>query len=84
MEEEGIQNNPYDQVNQGRHSYIELWFLTITDQEHHSLQQYLALSKSMQLVSHIQVHVKAHVSILHMILSIIFLCTWLHWKYSYI
>jgi len=37
MEEEFIHNDPYEQVNQGHPSYIELWFLKITEQEHHSL-----------------------------------------------
>lgn len=30
MEKEEMKNDPDEQVNQGHHIYIELWFLTIT------------------------------------------------------
>ena len=84
MVEEDMKNDPDQQKDQGHHNYIEIWFQTVTKLQHHSLPQLcLILSKSNHLVSEIQVHVKAYISSLHIILSIILMCTWLHWKYSY-
>ncbi len=81
---EDINNDPNEQANQGHQKYIEVWFQKINKMEHHSLlQHFLISSKSKNLVSNIQVHVKEYVLSLHMSLSITLLCTWLHWKYSY-
>ena len=84
MVEEYMKNDPDQKKDQGNHSYIEIWFQTVTKLQHHSLPQlYLILSKSNHLVSEIQVHVKAYIASLHIILFVILMCTWLHWKYSY-
>ena len=84
MVEQDMKNNPDKQENQGNQSYIEVWFQKINKMEHHSLLQLcLILSKTNHLVSEIHVHAKAYISSLHIIFSIILMCIWLHWKYSY-
>ena len=58
--EEDIQGDPTQQVDQGHHNYIDIWFQTVIKLHHHTLlQQYLIQSQSNKFISHIQVHVKA-------------------------
>jgi len=84
MEEEDIQDDPNQQVDQGHHNYIEIWFQTVTKLQQHSLLKLrLISSKSKHFITQIQVHVKAYISSLHIIFFVILMCTWLHWKYSY-
>ena len=68
---------------QGRQDYIESWFNSVIGFQCSIIQHLLTSSKSRQLASHIQVHIKECLSNLHMSLSIILLQTWFHWKYSY-
>ena len=68
---------------QGRQDYIESWFNSVIGFQCSIIQYLLTSSKSRQLASHIQVHIKECLSNLHMSLSIILLQTWFHWKYSY-
>ena len=82
MVEEDIQNDPDEQVNQGHHNYIEIWFQTIME-HHYFHQKFFTSSQSKQLFSHILVYIKAYISNPHMSLFVILLRTWLHWKYSY-
>jgi len=84
MVEEDMKNDPNQQVDQGRHNYIEIWFQTIIKLSQYPLLQLcLISSKSSHLISQIQVNVKAYISTLHISFSTILMCTWLHWKYSY-
>ena len=68
---------------QGRQDYIESWFHSVIGFQCSIIQYLLRSSKSRQLASHIQIHIKEFLSNLHMSLSIILLQTWFHWKYSY-
>ena len=84
MIEGDMKNDPDQQKDQGYQSYIEIWFQTVTKLQQYSLPQLcLTPSKSNHLVSEIQIAVKACISSRHIILSLISMCTWLHWKYSY-
>jgi len=84
MIEGDMKNDPNQQEDQGYQSYIEIWFQTVTKLQRYSLPQLcLILSKSNHLVSEIRLPVKACISSLHIILSLILICIWLHWKYSY-
>ena len=82
---EGDTKNDLDQQkDQGYQSYIEIWFQTVTKLQRYSLPQLCLIpSKSDHLVSEIRIAVKGCISSLHIILSLISMCTWLHWKYSY-
>jgi len=72
MVEEYMKNNLDKRSKQGHQSYIEVWLQKIEKMEHHSLLQLcLILSKRNHLVSEIQVYVKAYISSLHIILSVI-------------
>ena len=68
---------------QGRQDYIESWFNSVIGFQSSIIQYILTSSKSRQLASHIQVHIKGCLSNQHMSSSIILLQTWFHWKYSY-
>jgi len=84
MLEGDMKHDPDQQKNQGYQSYIEIWFQTITKLQRYSLPQLCLIpSKPNHLVSEIRIVVKACISSLHIILSLISMCTWLHWKYSY-
>ena len=84
MIEGDMKNDPDQQKDEGYQSYIETWFQTVTKlQRYYLLQLCLIPSKSDHLVSEIQIPVKACISSLYIILSLISMCTWLHWKYSY-
>ena len=39
MEEEDIQDDPNQQVDQGHHNYIEIWFQTVTKLQRYSILQ---------------------------------------------
>ena len=68
MLEEDMNNDPNEQENQGNQSYFEIWFLTIIKlQQHTLLKHYLIQSQSKKFISHIQVHIKACISSVHMI-----------------
>ena len=84
MVEGDMKHDPDQQKDQGYQSYIEIWFQTVTKLQRYSLPQLCLIpSKSDHFVSEIQIPVKACISSLHIILSLISMCTWLHWKYSY-
>ena len=84
MIEEDTKNDPDQKKDQGYQSYIETWFQTVTKLQQYSLPQLcFVLSKSDHFVSEIWIVVKACIPSLHIILSLILMCTWLHWKYSY-
>ena len=79
MIEEDMENDPDQQKDQGYQSYIEIWFQTVTKLQRYSLPQLCLIpSKSDHLVSKIQIVVKACIASLHIILSLISMCTWLH------
>ena len=84
MIEGDMKNDPDQQKNQGYQSYIETWFQTVTKLQQYSLPQLCLIpSRSDHLVSEIWIPIQACISSLHIILSLISMCTWLHWKYSY-
>lgn len=84
MLEGDMKHNLDRQKNQGYQSYIEIWFQTITKLQQYSLPQLCLIpSKSDHLVSEIRIVVQECISSFHIILSLILMCTWLHWKYSY-
>lgn len=84
MIEGDMKHDPDQQRDQGYQSYIETWFQTVTKLQQYSLPQpCLIHSKSDHFVSEIWIIVKACISSLHIILSLVLMCTWLHWKYSY-
>jgi len=84
MVEGDIKHDPDQQKDQGYQRYIEIWFQTVTKLQQYSLPQLCLIpSKSYHLVSEIRIPVRACISSLHIILSLISMCTWLHWKYSY-
>ena len=84
MLEGDMKNDPDQPKNQGYQSYIEIWFQTVTKLQQYSLPQLCLIpSKSDYLVSEIWIPIKACISSLHIVFSLISMCTWLHWKYSY-
>lgn len=84
MIEGDMKNDPNQQDDQGYQSYIEIWFQKVTKLQWYFLPQFCLIpSKPDHLVSEIWVPIKACISSLHIILSLISMCTWLHWKYSY-
>ena len=84
MIEGDMKNDPNQQDDQGYQSYIEIWFQTVTKLQWYSLPQLCLIpSKSDHFVSESWIVVKACISSLHIIFSLISMCTWLHWKYSY-
>jgi len=84
MIEGDMKNDPDQQKDQRYQSDIEIWFQTVTKLQQYSLPQLCLIpSKSNHLVYEIRILVKACISSLHIILSLISMCTWLHWKYSY-
>lgn len=84
MIEGDMKNDPDQQKNQGYQSYIEIWFQRVTKLQRYSLPQLCWIPSTLDhLVSEIWIPVKACISSLHIILSLISMCTWLHWRYSY-
>jgi len=84
MIEGDMKNDPDQQKDQGYQIYIEIWFQKVTKLQRYSLPQLCLIpSKPDHLVSEIWIRVKACILSLHIILSLISMCTWLHWKYSY-
>ena len=84
MIEGDMKNDTDQQKDHGYQSYIETWFQTVTKLQQYSLPQLCLIpSKSDHLVSEIWTPVQACISSLHIIFSLISMCTWLHWKYSY-
>jgi hypothetical protein len=84
MLEGDMKNDPDQQKNQGYQSDIEIWFQKVTKLQQYFLPQLrLIPSKPDHLVSEIWILVQACISSLHIIFSLILMCTWLHWKYSY-
>jgi len=82
--ESDMKHDPDQQKDQGYQSYIEIWSQKVTKLQRYSLPQLgLIPSKSDNLVSKIRIAVQACISSLHIILFLISMCTWLHWKYSY-
>ena len=83
MIEGDMKNEPDQQKDQGYQSYIEIWFQMVIKSQQYSLPRLCSIpSKSNHLFSKIRIPVKACISSLHIILSLILMCTWLHWKYS--
>ena len=84
MLEGDMKNDPDQPKNQGYQSYIEIWFRKVTKLQQYFLPQFCLIpSTPDHLVSETWIPVKACISSLHIILSLISMCTWLHWKYSY-
>ena len=84
MVEGEMKNDPDQQKDQGYQSYIETWFQTVTKLQQHFLPQLCLIpSTPDHLVSKIWILVQACISSLHIIFSLISMCTWLHWKYAY-
>jgi len=83
MIEGDMKNDPNQQDDHGYQSYIEIWFQKVTKLQWYFLPQFCLIpSKPDHLVSEIWIPVKACISSLHIIFSLISMCTWLHWKYS--
>jgi len=84
MIEGDMKNDPNQQDDQGYQSYIEIWFQKVTKLQRYFLPKLCLIpSKPEHLVSEIWIVVKACISSLHIILSLLLMCTWLHWKHSY-
>ena len=64
--------------------YIEIWFQEVIRPQYYSLLQHLLMPKQVGwLVLHIQVITAVNFSYMDMIMFLILLRTWLHWKSSY-
>ena len=65
--------------------YIERWFKEVTRSQYRSFLRHLLMHKHVSwLVFHIQVITAVTFSYVNKGIFSIFLCTWLHWKNSYI
>ena len=74
-----MKHDPDQQMDHGYQSYIEIWFQTATKLQQYSLRQLCLIpSGSDHLVSEIWIPIQACISSLHIIFSLISMCTWLH------
>jgi hypothetical protein len=84
MIEGDMKNDPNQQDDQGYQSYIEIWFHKVTKLQQYFLPQFCLIpSTPDHFVFEIWMPIKACISSLQIIFSLISMCTWLHWKYSY-